>query len=98
MDDVRALDNISFSDWFIGKGGSRGSIQRMWDPIAYALVRFFVSVYTRACRGYLVRVCLYTRACMIRVYIIIYTVIAASKKNSIHPPLICGHITPTMNE
>lgn len=39
MDDVRALDNVSFSEWFLGKGGSRGSIQRMWDPIAYALVR-----------------------------------------------------------
>lgn len=38
MDDVRALDGISFSDWFIGKGGSRGSIKRMWDPVAYALV------------------------------------------------------------
>jgi zeta-carotene desaturase len=42
MDDVRALDGISFSDWFIGKGGSRGSIQRMWDPIAYALVRVYI--------------------------------------------------------
>ena len=33
MQDVRRLDNISFSDWFIGKGGNRHSIQRMWDPI-----------------------------------------------------------------
>jgi uncharacterized protein with NAD-binding domain and iron-sulfur cluster len=41
MEDVRALDNISFSEWFEGKGGSRGSIKRMWDPIAYALVRVF---------------------------------------------------------
>jgi hypothetical protein len=41
MEDVRALDNISFSEWFEGKGGSRGSIKRMWDPIAYALVRTF---------------------------------------------------------
>lgn len=39
MDDVRALDNISFSEWFLSKGGSRGSMDRMWDPIAYALVR-----------------------------------------------------------
>lgn len=47
MEDVRALDNISFSEWFEGKGGSRGSIKRMWDPIAYALVRhlYFYSVY-----------------------------------------------------
>lgn len=37
LQDIRNLDNISFSEWFIGKGGSRGSIQRMWDPIAYAL-------------------------------------------------------------
>ena len=37
LQDIRDLDNISFSDWFIGKGGSRGSISRMWDPIAYAL-------------------------------------------------------------
>lgn len=37
MEDVRALDDISFSQWFEGQGGSRGSIKRMWDPIAYAL-------------------------------------------------------------
>jgi zeta-carotene desaturase len=37
LQDIRNLDNISFSEWFIGKGGSRGSINRMWDPIAYAL-------------------------------------------------------------
>ena len=37
LQDIRNLDGISFSEWFIGKGGSRGSIQRMWDPIAYAL-------------------------------------------------------------
>jgi zeta-carotene desaturase len=39
MEDIRNLDGISFSDWFLGRGGSRGSITRMWDPIAYALVR-----------------------------------------------------------
>ncbi|CAN0451492.1 unnamed protein product [Ascophyllum nodosum] len=37
MEDVRALDSITFSEWFEGKGGSRGSIDRLWDPIAYAL-------------------------------------------------------------
>ncbi|CEM09849.1 unnamed protein product [Vitrella brassicaformis CCMP3155] len=37
MEDVRNLDDISFSEWFLSKGGSRGSIDRMWDPIAYAL-------------------------------------------------------------
>lgn len=37
MKDVRALDGISFTEWFMGQGGSRGSIERLWDPIAYAL-------------------------------------------------------------
>jgi len=37
MRDVRALDNISFADWFKSHGGSQQSIDRMWDPIAYAL-------------------------------------------------------------
>ncbi|KAH8491223.1 hypothetical protein H0E87_023388, partial [Populus deltoides] len=35
--DIRKLDSISFSDWFLSKGGTRMSIQRMWDPVAYAL-------------------------------------------------------------
>lgn len=37
MDMVRDLDDISFSEWFLRFGGSRGSLDRMWDPIAYAL-------------------------------------------------------------
>ncbi|XP_073004923.1 zeta-carotene desaturase, chloroplastic/chromoplastic [Typha latifolia] len=37
LQDIRNLDNISFSDWFLSKGGTRASIQRMWDPVAYAL-------------------------------------------------------------
>ncbi|XP_010934924.1 zeta-carotene desaturase, chloroplastic/chromoplastic isoform X2 [Elaeis guineensis] len=37
MQDIRNLDNISFTDWFLSKGGTRMSIQRMWDPVAYAL-------------------------------------------------------------
>lgn len=35
--EIRDLDRISFSDWFLSKGGTRASIQRMWDPVAYAL-------------------------------------------------------------
>ncbi|XP_011044912.1 PREDICTED: zeta-carotene desaturase, chloroplastic/chromoplastic-like [Populus euphratica] len=35
--DIRKLDSISFSDWFLSKGGTRMSIQRMWDPVVYAL-------------------------------------------------------------
>ncbi|KAH9754192.1 Zeta-carotene desaturase /chromoplastic [Citrus sinensis] len=37
LKDIRDLDSISFSDWFLSKGGTRTSIQRMWDPVAYAL-------------------------------------------------------------
>lgn len=34
---IRALDRISFRDWFLSHGGSARSVERMWDPIAYAL-------------------------------------------------------------
>ncbi len=34
---IRDLDRVSFRDWFVGHGGSEHSIQRMWNPIAYAL-------------------------------------------------------------
>jgi zeta-carotene desaturase len=37
MEDIRGLDNVSFTDWFTSKGGSMKSIERMWNPIAYAL-------------------------------------------------------------
>lgn len=37
MDIVRDLDEITFSEWFLQLGGGRGSLDRMWDPIAYAL-------------------------------------------------------------
>jgi zeta-carotene desaturase len=34
---IRALDDISFADWFRSHGGSQNSLKRMWDPIALAL-------------------------------------------------------------
>lgn len=34
---IRALDSISFADWFRRHGGSQNSLKRMWDPIALAL-------------------------------------------------------------
>lgn len=37
MDMVRELDEITFTEWFQQLGGSRGSLDRMWDAIAYAL-------------------------------------------------------------
>ncbi len=33
MRDIRALDNISFQEWFTSHGGSMQSIKKMWDPI-----------------------------------------------------------------
>jgi len=37
MKDIRKLDNVSFTDWWFSKGGNRDSLNRLWDPIAYAL-------------------------------------------------------------
>jgi zeta-carotene desaturase len=37
MKTIRALDSVSFADWFRSHGGSNGSLKRMWNPIAYAL-------------------------------------------------------------
>lgn len=37
MGTIRALDRISFQQWFLSHGGSLRSIERMWNPIAYAL-------------------------------------------------------------
>jgi zeta-carotene desaturase len=34
---IRALDRISFADWFRQHGGNDHSLRRMWDPIALAL-------------------------------------------------------------
>lgn len=34
---IRALDKISFADWFRSHGGSQNSLKKMWDPIALAL-------------------------------------------------------------
>jgi len=37
MKTIRSLDSISFQEWFLNHGGSLNSIERMWNPIAYAL-------------------------------------------------------------
>ncbi len=37
MKNIRDLDKISFTNWFKSHGGSQESINRMWNPIAYAL-------------------------------------------------------------
>ncbi len=37
MKTIRELDSISFADWFRSHGGNQGSLDKMWNPIAYAL-------------------------------------------------------------
>jgi zeta-carotene desaturase len=37
MKTIRNLDKVSFTDWFTQHGGSKGSIEKLWNPIAYAL-------------------------------------------------------------
>lgn len=37
MKTIRDLDRISFADWFRSHGGNNGSLEKMWNPIAYAL-------------------------------------------------------------
>lgn len=37
MRQIRNLDSISFADWFRKHGGNQGSLDKMWNPIAYAL-------------------------------------------------------------
>ena len=37
MKTIRNLDSISFADWFRSHGGNNGSLEKMWNPIAYAL-------------------------------------------------------------
>ena len=34
---IRELDSLSFQDWFLVHGGSMGSIENMWNAIAYGL-------------------------------------------------------------
>ena len=34
---IRDLDHLSFQDWFLSHGGNQHSIERLWNPIAYAL-------------------------------------------------------------
>ena len=37
MKTIRDLDRISFADWFRSHGGNQSSLERLWNPIAYAL-------------------------------------------------------------
>ncbi|BAC07889.1 9,9'-di-cis-zeta-carotene desaturase [Thermosynechococcus vestitus] len=37
MRQIRALDCMSFAEWFRRHGGSENSLKRLWNPISYAL-------------------------------------------------------------
>jgi zeta-carotene desaturase len=64
---IRALDRMSFRDWFVGHGGSPKSIERMWDPIAYALG--FIDCASISAR------------CMLTIFLMFATRTEASKLN-----------------
>jgi len=64
---IRDLDRISFQEWFLGHGGSRRSIERMWNPIAYALG--FIDCEAISAR------------CMLTIFLMFATKTEASKLN-----------------
>jgi len=67
MKTIRALDRVSFQQWFIGHGGSVNSIERMWNPIAYALG--FIDCKSISAR------------CMLTIFLMFATKTEASKLN-----------------
>ena len=67
MKTIRALDAISFQEWFINHGGSLNSIKRMWNPIAYALG--FIDCEAISAR------------CMLTIFLMFATKTEASKLN-----------------
>jgi zeta-carotene desaturase len=82
MKTIRDLDRVSFSDWFLSHGGSRGSIERMWNPIAYALG--FIDCDNMSARCMLTIFQLFaarTRASMLRM-------LAGSPLEYLHKPII----------
>ena len=64
---IRDLDRISFQQWFLGHGGSQRSIERMWNPIAYALG--FIDCEAISAR------------CMLTIFLMFATKTEASKLN-----------------
>lgn len=64
---IRALDGISFADWFRQHGGSQNSLKRMWDPIALALG--FIDTETISAR------------CMLTIFLMFATKTEASRLN-----------------
>lgn len=64
MKDVRALDNVSFTEWFKSHGGSQGSIDRMWDPIGmYFHPKYYMHTYMHTCCDVVWRWVIYVYGC-----------------------------------
>lgn len=82
MKAIRALDGISFADWFRQHGGSQNSLKRMWDPIALALG--FIDTENISAR------------CMLTIFLMFATKTEASRLNllagspaeSLHQPIL----------
>jgi zeta-carotene desaturase len=82
MDMVRDLDDITFTEWFTQLGGSRGSLDRMWDPIAYALG--FVDCDNISARAMLTIFMLFA----IRTEASVLRMLEGSPQTGLHDPII----------
>lgn len=75
---IRALDKISFADWFRRHGGNNQSLKRLWDPIALALG--FIDTENISAR------------CMLTIFLMFATKTEASKLNLLAgSPAECLH-------
>jgi len=82
MDMVRELDDITFTEWFTQLGGSRGSLDRMWDPIAYALG--FIDCDTISARAMLTIFMLFA----IRTEASVLRMLEGSPQTYLHDPIL----------
>jgi len=82
MDMVRELDDITFTEWFEQLGGKRGSLDRMWDAIAYALG--FLDCDTISARAMLTIFMLFA----IRTEASVLRMLDGSPQTGLHDPII----------
>jgi zeta-carotene desaturase len=82
MDMVRELDDITFTEWFTQLGGKRGSLDRMWDAIAYALG--FLDCDTISARAMLTIFMLFA----IRTEASVLRMLEGSPQTGLHDPII----------
>jgi zeta-carotene desaturase len=82
MDMVRDLDDVTFTEWFTALGGKRGSLDRMWDAIAYALG--FLDCDTISARAMLTIFMLFA----IRTEASVLRMLDGSPQTGLHDPII----------